>query len=134
VNRINSLHASKNGPFDLLFCAGRFFKDSEEAAASCSSLSMIIPTYILPLCPLPSTLPHNVFVLKEAGMQSISGLTVASSIGGLFDSEDLQFTRNPNFRGCDVFISDDWPKEFYHFLVKKVFIASFELIFFTIVL
>ena len=117
MKRVTTLNTSASGPFDLVLSTGQFFKDSD---GDYGSLCMPIPTYILPHSCLANILPGNVFVMKECGLQSIHGLTIATNTkDSLFPSEDLQSTKESHFRGCDIFISSDWPREFYHFLDEE---------------
>ena len=121
TSRITSLNSSSHGPFDVVICAGRFF--STTTSSKDTIFSMPIPTYIMPYDDIDSSftsIPENIFFMKESGLQTIAGLTVGtSSKGGYFTPEDLQILKDPGFRGCDVLITSDWPREFYHFLDEE---------------
>ena len=126
--RVKQLNESKNGPFDLLLCAGEFFAESPPAAPSPEqqqqeqqpqqadddelapflqgSEAVPIPTYFITgLHVDESTLARlldkqpNLRHLGQAGLQAVDGLRVAYLSGGFAESAYLGKESEPEPEG-----------------------------------
>ena len=132
VNRVKALQASQHGPFDVLLVSGPLFASEDQYRGALeSSAQLCVPTYIAFAPPyVGSTLPGNVFRIGRGdggvGMETISRLTVAyvntcserSGDSSEFDSLKAM-TSAAAYRGCDVLLSDDWPKDMHHFIEES---------------
>ena len=132
VNRVKALQASQHGPFDVLLVSGPLFASEEQYRGALeSSAQLCVPTYIAFAPPyVGPTLPVNVFRIGRGdggmGMETISRLTVAyvntcstcSGDSSEFDSLKAM-TSAAAYRGCDVLLSDDWPKDMHHFIEES---------------
>jgi len=134
ARRVEALQASQHGPFDLLLVCGSLFASEEQyKAALASEMQLSIPTY-MSLIPSFVTinggvLPANVYRIGNGdsamGLETISRLTVAyvnSSISQNNASEldsIKSFTSAAAYRGCDVLLSDEWPKDMHHFIEES---------------
>ena len=140
LKRVTELQNSQHGPFDLLFSTGLFFKDSDEInALGGSSFVSPIPLYILDSEVLSSysagrdaviskLLQLNITVLNGCGLQVIQNLTVAYMSHSALNSEavfnhESQVVKDAvsvrGYRGCDILLTPDWARDFYHFLSEE---------------
>lgn len=121
--RVQALENSSHGPFQFLFITGSLFQSVEEYERITQTVQFPIPTYALDRTWIQdtSTLPQNFNLLGESkiGISSISNLTVAFMCGD-DDKEGVQsaidLSSRPSYRGCDLFLSNEWPKDMHHFL------------------
>ena len=79
-DKINALHKSAHGPFDLLFCSGTFFRD-ESDLTSLSNHYLPLPVYIYENHEISAmSLPENIHFLPRCGTVMINDLVVGTSI------------------------------------------------------
>jgi hypothetical protein len=103
--KVAAFNASKAGPFDLLFCVGRFFAPAADGEAAAAAAELLLSPYIegeksAPIRtffltgaePTPSCCPDggaeladNITYLGRGGVANIRGLNVAF-LSGAFDS------------------------------------------------
>ncbi|XP_021938616.1 CWF19-like protein 1 [Zootermopsis nevadensis] len=135
VDNINKGH----GPFDLLFCVGKFFGATDEGLEPYrnGSLTVPIPTYILgpsspeqvalysdisgyEVCPNVSYLGKRGLFTTTSGLKLVyvSGIEAESDepLHHTFTNNDIESLKNiclrgqTNFRGVDILITSSWPK------------------------
>jgi RNA recognition motif-containing protein len=130
IDRLNDLQNSQHGPFDILFLAGKCFVSEEEARSLRSSISFPLKTYCFnaPEYVSKYELPENLEVVggsNGCGIVSLQhNLTVAYCMGNEQTvpptSSSLETVRqivsSVGYRGCDICITSEWPKEMHHFL------------------
>jgi len=124
LTRIQTLQTSSHGPFDVLFFTGRLFQNPEEFARIAPNLKFPLKSYAFDRTGiednvLPTDCNLEFFHASGAGLATISGLTVAflshfPDLESLQDAKDI--TALPGYRGCDVLLTAEWPRETYHFL------------------
>ena len=124
LTRIQTLQTSSHGPFDVLFFTGRLFQNTEEFARIAPNLKFPLKAYAFDRTGiednvLPTDCNLEFFHASGAGLATISGLTVAflshfPDLESLQDAKDI--TALPGYRGCDVLLTAEWPRETYHFL------------------
>ena len=124
LNRINTLQSSAHGPFNVLFFTGRLFQNSDEFATVAPSLRFPMKAYAFDRTGvaddvLPADSNLEFFNASGVGLATIAGLTVAF-LSNFPDSESLQDARDiaglVGYRGCDVLLTSEWPRETHHFL------------------
>ena len=129
VGRVQTLQESQHGPFAALFIAGSLFASAEQYqfALSSEAPQLCIPTHLtnLPSFAAAHQLPPNV-IFSGTGLATVATLTVTylpSSTG----ADDVASLRdrvsNPAYRGCDLLLSEDWPKEMHHFVDESEYQA-----------
>ena len=124
LSRIQTLQTSSHGPFDVLFFTGRLFQNAEEFARIAPNLKFPLKAYAFDRTGIEdNVLPNDsnleFFHASGAGLATINGLTVAflshfPDLESLQDAKDI--TALPGYRGCDVLLTAEWPRETYHFL------------------
>lgn len=120
-DRVAKLQNSSHGPFDGLFCIGRFFLDEKECLDMCPTLSFPLPVFVLDRTGLSPDvpLPKSVYFLQHAGLETICGLSVCS-LGNEQDKEAvaelMKTISDSNYKGCDLMISRQWPLHVMQFL------------------
>lgn len=119
ADKINALHKSSHGPFDLLFCAGTFFRD-ESDVAQCAEYSFPLPIYAYSSLSLKTTsLPPNVHFLPSVGTVTINDLVVGSMAanGDVTNPEDFdRLLRTGHSMRYDLLLTSDWPADVSNFL------------------
>lgn len=134
--RLRNLQESQHGPFEALFISGGLFATKEQYNhALLSSSNLCIPSYITVLPSFvaenSNLLPENLHLIGrgDSGLVTISTLTVAylnsknivaESITAELDSMQVKVNA-PAYRGCDLFLSDVWPKDMHHLLEEGEF-------------
>ena len=129
INKINALQSSQHGPFHALFCTGAFFKDQAEYDSIVPSLELPIPTYVFNTCGITEStaLPNNLHLLNGIGITTIEKLTIAHMVPENFINNSAEFSEvkrictSSAYRGCDIFLSSEWPKEFHHFIPDRLY-------------
>lgn len=128
--RLDELQRSKHGPFDVLLIAGKCFKDKNQYESVAPSIQLPLKTYVFNPFGFPTNsndtnIENLVIVSKESlGITTLleSGLTVSFFIGDSLETvatemKNINSIANaPGFRGCDVLITSEWPREMHHFL------------------
>lgn len=93
-DRMNKLHASKNGPFDAVLCTGNFFSATEDAKKSMEFLARIADSIALPvyfvagaekgnseyrklLVPGGGEVAPGIHYLGNSGISEVAGMVVA---------------------------------------------------------
>ena len=124
LTRIQTLQTSSHGPFDVLFFTGRLFQNTEEFARIAPHLKFPLKAYAFDRTGIEDNILPNdsnleFFHASGAGLATINGLTVAflshfPDLESLQDAKDI--TALPGYRGCDVLLTAEWPRETYHFL------------------
>jgi hypothetical protein len=121
-DKVNALHKSAHGPFDLLFCTGAFFRD-ENDVADLTSYQLPLPVYIYDKIGSNSpSLPPNVHFLPSVGTVMINDLVVASVVanGDLTCPEDYdQLIKSGSTLKYDLLLSSEWPKDLQNFLPER---------------
>jgi len=132
LDRLSDLQKSQHGPFDILFLTGKVFQSEEEAKNLGQTVELPLKTYCFD-CPsyiAQCSLPANLEVIGSGGNYGIVTLQHNLTVGfqsnrqsGQAGSEiDLAFenvrniTNGVGYRGCDICITADWPREMHHFL------------------
>lgn len=126
VARVKTLQESQHGPFAALFIAGSLFQTAEQYqfAISPDAPQLCVPTYLtsLPSFVSAEQLPPNV-IFTGTGLATVATLTVtflSSSASASASAEVLASLRekasHPAYRGCDLLLSEDWPKDMHHFV------------------
>lgn len=136
IERLNDLQKSQHGPFDILFLTGSCFQDEEEVQNLRNNVNFPLKTYCFD-CPsyiskyeLPVNLEvigagrrcgivnllHNLTVCYQGSMSSCNN-------GGDSMMVDLENVRSVvsgvGYRGCDICITAEWPKDMHHFLEES---------------
>lgn len=145
VARVNALEASSHGPFHCLLLAGKAFENINEYKEIKEKVNFPIPTYFYDLSNINAEelnpFPKNLHLLQS----SCESSSLFSNIGGIvtmsqyltvayfnsvdskahkFESashgellKDMSAVCNvPNYRGCDLYLSSDWPKDVQYFI------------------
>lgn len=114
LDRVLKLQQSAHGPFDALFCTGKFFENETEYFELASTLSFPIPTFVIDRTGYSEDFkpPNNVVFLAAAGVETVCGVKVCSlaktpSAEQLNDL--LKKLSESYYKGCDIMISSDWP-------------------------
>ena len=124
LTRVATLQGSAHGPFDVLLFSGKLFQSAEEFAAVAPTLRFPLPTYAFDRTGvaddvLPGDSNLEFFNAYGAGLATVSGLTVAF-LSPFADAEYVQDAKDitglAGYRGCDVLLTADWPRETHHFL------------------
>ena len=125
-DRLNDLQNSQHGPFDVLFLTGKCFQSEEEMKNIHTLIKFPMKTYSFdnPTYAKNCTLPENLEIIGGGGCGIVSlqhNLTVAyqvnSEISNSNNIENVrQITNSVGYRGCDICITSEWPKEMHHFL------------------
>jgi len=143
TSRVKALQSSQHGPFAVLLVSGALFstKEQYDYALQQDAPALEIPTFITSL---PSfvvenggRLPENVQCLATAatlhvGLATVATLTVAfvnssKAPGTELDALRVQ-TSSASYRGCDVLLSDDWPKDMHHFIDESEYQSLQQLV------
>jgi RNA recognition motif-containing protein len=130
-DRLDDLQNSQHGPFDALFLTGRCFSSEEELSTLSTKVAFPIKTYCFdaPSYATKYELPSNMEIVgmgNRCGIVTLQhNLTVAYQMGkageeGSNGNANLdlvkQITASVGYRGCDICITSEWPKEMHHFL------------------
>ena len=125
VARVKTLQESQHGPFAALFIAGSLFQTAEQYqfAMSADAPQLCVPTYLASLPSFVSAeqqLPPSV-IFTGTGLATVSTLTVTFwSSSASASGDELPSLRekasHPAYRGCDLLLSEDWPKDMHHFV------------------
>ena len=127
-DRISSLQNSKHGPFDLLFCTGSFFRNLDDYNEFTKLLKLPLPTYIFDENDFPEegfASSSNLINLGPVGVKTISNLTVAYMRKDSDTNYPVEYGKlhsmcfSPKYRGCDIFLSSDWPKDIQNFIESR---------------
>jgi hypothetical protein len=114
LSRVNTLQNSTHGPFQVLFFSGKLFKDASE-------FELVAPTLIFPMKAysfdrtgvtdgvIPPENNLEFFNASGVGLATVSNLTV-----GFMNKKDI--TNLVGYRGCDLLLTSNWPRETHHFL------------------
>lgn len=132
LDRLTKLQASAHGPFDGLFCVGSFFKNEDEFFDMASKLEFPLPVFVADRTGYSEdfSAPKNVLFLPPVGLESILGLTVgvlgrgvsASSNNNQHAADIAQLLSKASastYRGCDILITVDWPKDVLQFVPQE---------------
>lgn len=143
TSRVKALQSSQHGPFAVLLVSGALFstKEQYDSAMQQGAPALEIPTFItsLPLFVVENggRLPGNVQCLATAGMQHVGLATVATLTVAFVNSckapstelDALRVqTSSASYRGCDVLLSDDWPKDMHHFIDESEYQSLQQLV------
>jgi hypothetical protein len=124
LSRVNTLQNSAHGPFQVLFFSGKLFKDAAE-------FELVAPTLIFPMKAysfdrtgvqdgvIPPENNLEFFNASEVGLATVSNLTVGfmnknADPESIQDAKDI--TNLVGYRGCDLLLTSNWPRETHHFL------------------
>jgi hypothetical protein len=128
LDRLNKLQASAHGPFDGLFCVGSFFKNEDEFFDMAPKLDFPLPVFVADRSGYSDDFnaPRNVVFLPSSGMEHILGMTVAtlgrgvSATSHAAEVAELLGKASANgYRGCDILITVDWPKDVLQFVPEE---------------
>jgi hypothetical protein len=128
IDRVNKLQTSAHGPFDGLFCVGSFFKDEDEFFYMAPKLDFPLPVFVADRSGYSDDFnaPKNVMFLPPAGLELILGMTVATLGRGVSVSNHpvevaqlLGKASANGYRGCDILITVDWPKDVLQFIPEE---------------
>ena len=111
------------------FKIGKFFKDADSFRDFTENYELPLPTYIYDhtdnVVPLDNA-PVNLNVIrKSVGMLTLQNLTIAfiNDIPETLQSEEFVRTKSlasvKGYRGCDIMLSTDWPKDVHQFLSSR---------------
>jgi hypothetical protein len=113
--KLNTLHNSARGPFDLLVCSGKFFLNE------LSFDEFVAKDYHIP-CPIyffdydnilkDKTLPANLYLLSPVGTIIFNDLIIGSYLSNsdlLFPNEFEKFMNSRHHIRYDVLITSEWP-------------------------
>lgn len=130
LERLNDLQKSQHGPFDILFLTGSCFQDEEEVQNLRSNVVLPLKTYCFD-CPSYISkyeLPVNLEVIgagRRCGIVNLQHNLTVCYQGSLSSSSNSDMTDLENvrsvvsgvgYRGCDICITAEWPKDMHHFL------------------
>eukprot|EP00598_Pedospumella_elongata_P007747 CAMPEP_0184985492 /NCGR_PEP_ID=MMETSP1098-20130426/14143_1 /TAXON_ID=89044 /ORGANISM="Spumella elongata, Strain CCAP 955/1" /LENGTH=898 /DNA_ID=CAMNT_0027509581 /DNA_START=8 /DNA_END=2704 /DNA_ORIENTATION=- len=130
LSRLDDLQKSQHGPFDILFLTGKVFVSEDEAKNLGSNVELPLKTYCFD-CPsyiAGCSLPANLEVIGSGFNYGIVSLQHNLTVGfqgnrlGAGNDTDSGFenirsiTNGVGYRGCDICITSDWPREMHHFL------------------
>jgi RNA recognition motif-containing protein len=130
LDRLNELQRSKHGPFDVLFITGKLV-DSAGDDVDNSAIELPLKAYGFVDASAQhddNQLPSNLELIKGVcGMLNVqNNLTVAyctRCTKDLTQSEAMtkvqQITSGAGYRGCDILVTSEWPREMHHFLEQE---------------
>lgn len=145
-NRIETLQNSSAGPFHLLFISGPLFKTETEFLENKNKF--ILPTYVYDTTGISkdaiadsTKLPINLHIMNMSnacdgiGIATINNLTVAFCVDKIdvanntshkaaFEHIKSDIVSAKSYRGCDLFLSNEWPLDCHQFLDTELLISS----------
>lgn len=138
LSRLNALQNSNSGPFHVLFIIGQAFLNENEFNKVTDALEIPLPIYLFNEQGIPasslSCLPNNLHLINPdgnegIGLATIFNLTVAYCKENVFNySKDLavatSIAKSLGYRGCDLFLSTEWPSDVHQFLDSELLISS----------
>ncbi|KAJ1440810.1 CwfJ C-terminus 1-domain-containing protein-like protein [Ochromonadaceae sp. CCMP2298] len=126
LDRLNELQKSKHGPFDVLFITGKLVDSAgEDADNSAIELPLKAYSFVDASAQHGKQLPSNLELIQGVcGMLNVQhNLTVGyctRCTKDVMQSEAIskvqQITSGAGYRGCDILVTSDWPREMHHFL------------------
>jgi len=126
IEKVQALQSSQHGPFDLLFCTGIFFANTNEIDNFNNNFTIPIKTYVLQSFDEVETIPENINFLSGSNMITVDNLTIAYCCNISMDGCEADNLKNfkkfasaPGYRGCDLFFTLDWPKDMHQFLTPE---------------
>jgi hypothetical protein len=111
--RVKQLQASAAGPFNLLFLLGM--------PGSCAGIDLGIPVCAYVSGEVTGVNEH-LTIMSACGIFTLQHLTVAYCFDKDISPQDSAYaslisaTKATGYRGCDVFLTDQWPFDIHQFL------------------